>query len=219
MHCATATLVICTYYFISQCDVVTRLWAGRPGFVSRPRRNFHFDSPLSVPAPQHTHNTGLERQDLQADHLFSTSVEVRNAWSYTSTPPYVSMVCCFVKAGGYLALSWNVNQSLCSLLRDGNFNDSAVNYIAYEGFHNVTNGFSLYLDSSALSVNRTYLEACLFCTLFTSFIELLYTLTLFSFSESKYSKYWWWRENFGLSWYPIYHFTVHLLVSLLSSPA
>jgi hypothetical protein len=34
---------------------------------------------------------GVERLGLEADHSLPSSVEVKNAWSYTSTPPYAFM--------------------------------------------------------------------------------------------------------------------------------
>jgi len=39
----------------------------------------------------------LKRPGREADHLPPYSVEVKNAWSYTSTPPYIFMAWCLIK--------------------------------------------------------------------------------------------------------------------------
>jgi hypothetical protein len=41
--------------------------------------------------------TGSKRTEAWADHSRPPSVDVKNAWSYTSIPPYVSMAWCLVK--------------------------------------------------------------------------------------------------------------------------
>jgi hypothetical protein len=40
---------------------------------------------------------GVKRPKCEADHSPSSSAEVKNAWSYTSTPSCVSMAWCYVK--------------------------------------------------------------------------------------------------------------------------
>jgi hypothetical protein len=40
----------------------------------------------------------------EADHLPPSSAEVKNAWSYTSTPQYAFMAWCSLKAQGHLYL-------------------------------------------------------------------------------------------------------------------
>jgi hypothetical protein len=40
---------------------------------------------------------GLKRPGREADHSPPSGAEVKNAWSYTSTPQYVFMTWCFVK--------------------------------------------------------------------------------------------------------------------------
>jgi len=40
---------------------------------------------------------GVERPDRQADHSLSSNAKVKNAWSYTSNPQYVSMAWCLIK--------------------------------------------------------------------------------------------------------------------------
>jgi len=39
----------------------------------------------------------VKRAGREADHIISTSVEGKNAWSYTTIPPYYFMVWCSVK--------------------------------------------------------------------------------------------------------------------------
>jgi hypothetical protein len=36
---------------------------------------------------------GVKRQRCEVDHSPPSSAEVRNEWSYTSTPPYIFMAC------------------------------------------------------------------------------------------------------------------------------
>jgi hypothetical protein len=40
---------------------------------------------------------GLKRPGREADHSPPSSAEVKNAWSYTSTPQYVFVAWCLVK--------------------------------------------------------------------------------------------------------------------------
>jgi hypothetical protein len=40
---------------------------------------------------------GVKRPGREADHSPSSSAEVKNAWSYTCTPQYVSMAWCLVR--------------------------------------------------------------------------------------------------------------------------
>jgi hypothetical protein len=44
-----------------------------------------------------TVSLGVKQLRYEADHLPPSSAEVKNAWSYTSTPPYVFMAWCLVK--------------------------------------------------------------------------------------------------------------------------
>jgi hypothetical protein len=48
---------------------------------------------------------GVKRQEREADHSPPSSAEVKNAWSYTSTPPYVFMTWCLIKHTFTLSLS------------------------------------------------------------------------------------------------------------------
>jgi hypothetical protein len=41
--------------------------------------------------------TEVTRPEREPDHSPPTSAEVKNAWSYTATPPYVFMALCLVK--------------------------------------------------------------------------------------------------------------------------
>jgi hypothetical protein len=40
---------------------------------------------------------GVKRPGREADHSTPSSAEVKNAWSYTSTPPYVFVAWCSLK--------------------------------------------------------------------------------------------------------------------------
>jgi hypothetical protein len=50
---------------------------------------------------------GVKRQGREADHSPPSSAEVKNAWSYTSTPVYAFKAWCLVKAQGQLIHSSN----------------------------------------------------------------------------------------------------------------
>jgi hypothetical protein len=77
-------------------------WTTRGSGSSSPSRvkNFHF-SISSRPALRSTQppikwvpgalSPGVKRQGREADHLPSTSAEVKKMWIYTSTPIYVFM--------------------------------------------------------------------------------------------------------------------------------
>jgi hypothetical protein len=39
----------------------------------------------------------FKRPGREADLSLPSSAEVKNAWSYTTTPPYVFMACCLIK--------------------------------------------------------------------------------------------------------------------------
>jgi hypothetical protein len=49
----------------------------------------------------------VRRLGHEADHSPPSSAEVKNAWSYISTPPYVSMVWCLIKYR-IVFMAWNV---------------------------------------------------------------------------------------------------------------
>jgi hypothetical protein len=73
---------------------------------------------------------GVKRPRCQADHSPPCSSEVKNAWSYTSTPLYVSMAWCLVKhnftftlhngyqptGSWYLNYSSQLRRSVCCLV-------------------------------------------------------------------------------------------------------
>jgi len=45
---------------------------------------------------------GVKQLKHEAEHLPISSAEVKNAWSYTSTPPYTFMTWCLIKQGIHL---------------------------------------------------------------------------------------------------------------------
>jgi len=49
---------------------------------------------------------GVRQPDLEADHSPPSSAAVKNAWSYTSTPQYVFMALCSIKAQGQLSFTF-----------------------------------------------------------------------------------------------------------------
>jgi hypothetical protein len=95
-----------TYYlFITNRDssvsIATRLRTGRPGFDSRQRLAIFLLTTASRPVLEPTQppiqwvpwalSLGVKRLGREADNLPPSSAEVKNAWSYTSTLPYVFM--------------------------------------------------------------------------------------------------------------------------------
>jgi hypothetical protein len=53
--------------------------------------------PASYPMDTRVSFPGVKRPVREADHLPTSSAEVKNAWSYTSAPQYVFMAWCLVK--------------------------------------------------------------------------------------------------------------------------
>jgi hypothetical protein len=54
----------------------------------------------------------IKRRGLEADHSFLSSVEVKNAWSYTSTRQYVFILWYLVKRRDNFTLPYNVGCGL-----------------------------------------------------------------------------------------------------------
>jgi hypothetical protein len=52
---------------------------------------------------------GLKQLGREADHSPPSSAEVKNAWSYTSTPHYIFMAWCLVKHRDNFILPLNIN--------------------------------------------------------------------------------------------------------------
>jgi hypothetical protein len=93
----------------SSVSIVTRLWDGRPGFDFWQGQGFFLLATTSRPALGPTNppiqwvpgalSPEVKRPGREGHHLPPSSVEVKNAWSYTSSPPYVFMAWCLVKQG------------------------------------------------------------------------------------------------------------------------
>jgi len=95
-------------------SIVTSLWTGRPGFVSMLGQGFfHFDT-ISGPPLGPTHRNiqcapgffppRLRWPRHEADHSPPSSADIKDAWSYTSTPQYLYMTWCLVKQRDNFAL-------------------------------------------------------------------------------------------------------------------
>jgi hypothetical protein len=50
-------------------------------------------------------SSGVIGPGREVNHSPPSSAELRNAWSYTSTPPYISIAWCLVKQQGQLNLT------------------------------------------------------------------------------------------------------------------
>jgi hypothetical protein len=74
---------------------VTRLRAAQPEFDSRQDRLRHTGSGAYRP-PSNGFCSGVKRPGCEAYHSLLSSVEVKNAWSHTSTPPCVCMTSCLI---------------------------------------------------------------------------------------------------------------------------
>jgi hypothetical protein len=53
--------------------------------------------PASYPMGTSGSFTGVKQPGCEADHPSLSSDDVKNAWSYTSTPPFIFMMWCLVK--------------------------------------------------------------------------------------------------------------------------
>jgi hypothetical protein len=87
-------------------NIVTRIWAGRPGSDSRQAQGLFLVVTASRPAlgPNQPPSSGylwifagVKLPGSETDHLPPSGTEVKNVWIYTSTPPYVFMACHLVK--------------------------------------------------------------------------------------------------------------------------
>jgi hypothetical protein len=81
--------------------------AGRPEFDSRQeQRAFSFRHRVQTDSVASSYQTGtggafleVRRPERETNHSLPSSVEVKNTWNYTSTPPYAFMSLCLVKHG------------------------------------------------------------------------------------------------------------------------
>jgi len=93
----------------SSVSIVTRLRCGRQVFNSRQGNEvifflFHTASGTALGPTQppiqwvpRDFCRRIKRPDRQADHSPPSSAEIKNAWSYNSTDPYVFLAWCLVK--------------------------------------------------------------------------------------------------------------------------
>jgi hypothetical protein len=88
----------------SSVSIMTRLRDGRPGFNYRQERDIFLFATASGPPLQNTASpepgvlsVRVKWPGHEAHHSTPSGAEVRNAWNYTSTLPYVFMACCLVK--------------------------------------------------------------------------------------------------------------------------
>jgi hypothetical protein len=100
--CICRSLILDSRILDSSVSIVTRLLAGRPGFDSRQGQGIFVFATACIPGrvpPSLLCNgyRGVKRPGREANHLPPCSAEVKNVWSYASTPPYVFMAWCLVK--------------------------------------------------------------------------------------------------------------------------
>jgi hypothetical protein len=98
LHVFPPCLII--FYSYNRCSsliAVTRLWVGRPRFDSQQGQGIflfrvHMVLDLTQPPVRWVLGAltpGIKRLGCEADHWSPSSVDVKNAWSYTSTPQHV----------------------------------------------------------------------------------------------------------------------------------
>lgn len=99
----------------SSVGVVTKLWAECPGLVATiwTEQEIYLFSNVSRRALRPTQSTllwvlsmlslGVMQPQHETDHSHSSSVEVKNEWSYTPPPPYALMA----GTGRTLSVSYN----------------------------------------------------------------------------------------------------------------
>jgi hypothetical protein len=125
----------------SSVGIAIRLWAGRsvyrddrssiPGrgwefFCSPPGPDGLWTHPASYPMGIGGSYTGLKRPGSEADHSPPSRAEVKNTWSYNSTPPYTFTEWCLVKHRDEItftftfkcdvltvAMCWNIRTLFC----------------------------------------------------------------------------------------------------------
>jgi hypothetical protein len=93
----------------SSVRIVSRLWAEWLGFNTCQRQGILLFATASRPVMVPTQppvqwvlgalswGGGVKKPVHEADHSPPSSVEVKNAWSYMSTAPYIFMAWCLVK--------------------------------------------------------------------------------------------------------------------------
>jgi hypothetical protein len=103
-------------FYIFSFSIESRLRAGQPGFnAGRGQwREFFSSPPHARPALGLTHplcseyREGVKRPDREADHSCPSSAEVKNAWSYTSTPAirFQGAMLSYAQGQLYLSVCW-----------------------------------------------------------------------------------------------------------------
>jgi hypothetical protein len=105
----------------SSVSIVTRLRVGRPGFDSWQGKGFFslchcVQTDFAAHVAFYTVRTGDsfpgDRPGREANHSPSSSAEIKNAWSYTSTPKYVFMAWCSFKYRDNFISSFDTNKHL-----------------------------------------------------------------------------------------------------------
>jgi hypothetical protein len=89
-------------FYHSSVSIATELRDGTSGFHSRYELGIFLFATASrtalVPTqPPMQWVPGVKRPGREGNYSSPSSAEVKNAWSYTSTPPYTFMVWCLVK--------------------------------------------------------------------------------------------------------------------------
>jgi hypothetical protein len=101
----------------SSVSIVTRLRVVRQGPVSRQKLRFLLFVTPSRPALGPTQPPiqcvpGVKKPGCESDHPPSSSAEVNNTWSNTSTPPYVFIAWCLVKHRHNFTVTLPINKQI-----------------------------------------------------------------------------------------------------------
>jgi len=83
----------------SPVNIVTRVRDGRPAFHSQQSQTAS-GAHIAIQWALRALVPRLKQAGREADHSSPFYAEVKNAWNYTSTPPYVLMALCLFKHKG-----------------------------------------------------------------------------------------------------------------------
>jgi hypothetical protein len=82
-------IVICRSWYFSQYSDLAMSWTAGVWFLTGAMKGPTLGPTVSYLVGTRDSFTGTNRLGCEVDHSPTSSAEVKNAWSYTSTPPYI----------------------------------------------------------------------------------------------------------------------------------